>query len=274
MSKTNTLNLLLLVIVIGLAFIIYNSEQPDNQLQRLTTIDANTVEDIHIQHNTNSTRLSRLNQDRWSIIEPVIIEANNFRLSSLLKLINAPVHSQYSTDEIDLSAVGLNNSSTRIHFDDTEIIFGVINPATNLRYVMMGGSVFTIEDVFYPLISSHFGTLVSFDLLPDASVIEKLVLPKQTLERDEKGLWRSTIDSDSDSIVKTVQHWKDDQAFGVHEYLQRKDLGKISVYLKDRTEPVTFLITDTDPWLILTRPELGIEYHLDIKSYERLIEPR
>lgn len=278
MSKAGILNLLLLVIVVALGGLIVFSEQPDNRLQRLTTIDANTIRNITIRHNTNHTMIRKSGPDGWSITEPITIAANNFRISSLLKLLNAPVHARYPAGDIDLASVGLatvdlDASTTSVDFDEREITFGITNPATELRYVLMDGTVYTIEDVFFPLISSHFGTLVSFSLLPDSAIIDKIVLPGQTIDKDDKGRWHSDIDSSADQIVAIVDHWKTIQAFGVHEYLQREDHGTATIYLKDSMEPIIFHITDIDPWLVLARPELGIEYHLDKQFYQQLIDP-
>ncbi len=274
MSKINILNLVLFIVVISLAFVIYYSEEENTQLDRLTTIDANEINSISIRHNENKITLVKSNGTRWSITHPVSITANNFRISSLLKLLNAPVHTQYPADDINLADMGLSDPSTMISFDGYDIAFGITNPATNLRYVRSNNIVSTIEDVYYPLISSNIGTLVSLSLLPENSRIEKLVLTNQTISKDEKGLWQSNIEISADNINKTIEHWQSDQAFGVHEYLERQELGEVFLYTAGNQEPVTFVITDTDPWLILARPELGLEYHLDVGAYNKMIAPQ
>jgi len=55
--------------------------------------------------------------------------------------------------------------------------------------------------------------------------------------------------------------------------MQRKSLGDVFIYLKDQPI-INYVITDTDPWLILARPELDLEYHLDIEAYKNLITPQ
>lgn len=274
MSKINILNLVLSIVVITLAIVIYYSEEQNTLLDRLTDIDVSSINSIHIQHNNNKTILVKNSRQQWSITQPVSVAANHFRINSLLKLLNAPVHKQYSIDEINLSDTGLKDSSTTVSFNEQSITFGINNTATSLRYVRLNNSVFTIEDVYHPFISSNFGTLVSLNLLPNDSHIEKLVIKNQTIDKDEKGLWQSTIDITADNINKAIDHWNSIQAFGVHEYLQREELGKVFIYLAGTTTPVAYVITDTDPWLILARPELGLEYHLDVDAYNKLIEPQ
>ncbi len=273
MLKKNILNLVLLIFVAALTSIIYFSEEKNFELNKLSTTSISDIHRITIQHNKNTTELVKQADQHWQITQPVSVAANDFRIKSVLKLINAPVHNQYSSDEIDLKKIGLDKPDTTIKFNDEEIAFGITNPATNLRYVKKGEHIYTIEDVYYPLLSSSFGTLVSLNMLPANSEITKLILINQTISKDENGLWRSNIDISADNINKTIEHWQNDQAFGVHSYMQRKSLGEVFIYLKDKPS-ITYVITDTDPWLILARPELGLEYHLDIEAYNNLITPQ
>lgn len=274
MYKNNILNLVLFIVVISLASVIYFSEEESTELDRLTSINVDAITTITIRHNQNSTAITKQQDGHWQITQPVDIAANDFRINSLLELLNAPVHNRYSIDDIKLGNIGLDKPATTIKLDELDIAFGIVNPATSLRYLRLGDSVYTIEDVYYPLLSSHFGTLVSLKPLPDNSRVEKLILANQTISRDDRGLWKSNIDISADNINKTIDHWQNGQAFGVHSYLEREQLGEVFVYLEDREQPISFLITDTDPWLILARPEIGLEYHLEIEAYGNLIVPQ
>ncbi len=274
MYKNNILNVFLFIVVISLASIIYFSEEKNTELERLSTIKKSDISSIVIQHNQNTTAIVKQGGELWFITQPVKISANNFRINSVLKLINTPVHNRYSIEEINLNNVGLDKPSTTIKFDELFIEFGIINPATNLRYIRLGDYIYTIEDVYYPLLSSNFGTLVSLDLLPANSQIEKLILVNQTISRNDKKFWQSNIDISADNINKAIDHWKNAQAFGVHKYLQRNTLGEVFIYFDKQQQPVSYIITDTDPWLILARPELDLEYHLDIESYDSLLAPQ
>jgi len=274
MYKNTILNLVLFIIVISLASVIYFSEETSTELDRLSTINVDEITSINIQHNQNNTVITKQQDGHWQISLPVNLAANDFRINSVLELVNAPVHNKYSIDEIELKNIGLDRPVTTIKLNELSIAFGIINPATRLRYIRLDDYVYTIEDVYYPLLSSHFGTLVSLNLIPKNSRVEKLILVNQTISRDDKGFWQSNIAISADSINKTVDHWQNDQAFGVHSYLEREQLGEVFIYLQGQQHPVSFIITDTDPWLILARPEISLEYHLDIKAYDTLIVPQ
>lgn len=287
MFKANILNLVLFIVVISLASVIYFSEEQSSLLNKLTDENIDDIVSITIQHNKHRTviqkQASPAGESQWQITRPVAIAANNFRINSLLKLINAPVHNQYPLSEINAADTGLENPSTSLQLNDYLVEFGITNPATNLRYIKLNNTVYTIEDVYYPLLSSHFGTLVSLSLLPMQSNIEsnmenhieKLILANQTITKNENGLWQSNSNLSADNINKTIDHWKSSQAFGVREYMPREEnYGEVFIYFSGDQQPLRYRITDTDPWLIMARPEIGLEYHLDIEAYDRLIAPQ
>lgn len=273
----NVLNLILLAVVVVLITLINLSQEKTTQLDRLTAITADSISNIIINRENMSTTLSQQrsgeNASQWAITQPVSVAANNFRINSLLKIISAPIHNQYSIDEIDLNKIGLYEPTTNIQLNQTTIHFGIINPTTNLRYIRMDDTVYTIEDVYYPLINSHFSTLVAFNLLPNGSRIEKLILPNQTIQKDRNGRWESSFNTSADNVSETLELWEKSQAFGVHKYMPRENLGEITIYLKQQSKPIHFVVTDTTPWLIIARPNIGLEYHLEIESYAQLIKP-
>lgn len=270
MQNQLKINLHLFIIAASLAAIIYLTEKKPALLDTISNIDINSVQQIYIRHNQNQTQLAK-NNSRWQIVQPVKVDANQFRMQSLLKLLNAPVHGQYSSDQLDLDTIGISSSSTNVRFGDHKIIFGMVNPATELRYVLYNDSIYTIEDVYFPLLSSHFSTLASLDLLPEGSHIQSLELANQQITKDQDGLWHSNIDISADAIVTITDNWHSLQAFGVHAYLQRGNKGSVTITTDKGS--IIYQVTGTDPWLILARPDLGLEYHLEKDSYHKLVAP-
>ena len=57
--------------------------------------------------------------------------------------------------------------------------------------------------------------------------------------------------------------------------MERDNLGEVSIVYRSGglEQRADFIVTDTDPWLILARPQLGIEYHFDISLYDELFSP-
>jgi hypothetical protein len=275
MPSRTLLNIALFLTIVLLAVYVYETdqlEQASSTSEQLTQLSAEDVTQIHIRHHQRRIELKR-KHGKWHMLEPINIEANSFRIDTLLNVLNTVSHAAYATTDIELDKFGLSEASTSISFNDISIDFGIVNPINNYRYVRVGDSVHLIDDHYYPLLSSQTGTLVARELIAADTVIDKLVLPEQTLYRDESGLWHSSAKIDPDAINETLHHWQHSQAFGVHNYMQREPLATISVYLSGNAEPVQFYVTDDEPWLIIARPDLDIEYHFNLEFYDRLLRP-
>jgi hypothetical protein len=59
----------------------------------------------------------------------------------------------------------------------------------------------------------------------------------------------------------------------VHSYNEREQLGVIEVHIDNQYEPIYFFITDVDPWLIIARPDIDLEYHFNLDMYDSLLRP-
>ena len=275
MQSRALLNIVLLLFVAGLGVYVYFSSQQEQAAPpqtRLVPLSAEQVTRITIVHNERRIELQK-SGERWRMLHPIAIDANTFRVDTLLNMLQTGSHASYPAGTLDLAKYGLADSSTSISFNDATIAFGIVNPVNEQRYVLAGDSVHLIEDHFYPLLSSQTGTLVARELISGDADIEKLVLPAHTLTRDESGRWHSDQAIPPDAINETLYHWQHSQAFGVHNYMPRDPLEEIRVYLVGNTNPLIFRVTDTDPWLIIARPDLDIEYHFNLEFYDRLLRP-
>lgn len=275
MQSRSLLNIALFLVVVLLAVYIYDTdkkEQASSESEQLTQLSADEVTQISIQHNQRQIKLRR-EGGKWRMLQPIDIAANSFRIDTLLNMLKTVSHTAYSAAELELDKYGLSEASTSISFNNITIDFGVVNPINNYRYVRINDTVHLIDDHFYPLLSSQTGTLVARELIDGDAIIDKLVLPQQTLYRDENNLWHSSDNTDPDAISETLHHWQHSQAFGVHNYMQRESLADISVHMAGNSEPIRFYVTDTDPWLIIARPELDIEYHFNLEFHDRLLKP-
>lgn len=275
MWSRSLLNIALFLFVALLAGYVYYSgqqEQVSSQKALLTQLTAEQITQIDIRHNQRHIEL-RKEGERWHMLRPIRVDANAFRIDTLLNMLDAVSHADYTATELDLNKYGLSDVSTSITFNNTRIDFGIVNPINDYRYVRSGDSVHLIDDHFYPLLSSQVGTLVARELISSNAEIVKLVLPGHRLHRDENDAWHSVENIGPDAINDTLYHWQNGQAFGVHNYMPRESLGDISVHLAGVAEPISFQVTDTDPWLIIARPDLDIEYHFNLEFHDRLLRP-
>jgi hypothetical protein len=266
-------NFSLLLLVAALAFFALTGK--DNNIEApdvLTNVSAASINTLSIHHNNRVTTVEKT-ANRWVMTAPINIAANDFRVNTLLKLLDTVSYAKYMAATLDLKQYGLEQPKTSITFNNLKIDFGIINPLNNYRYVKANNEVHLIDDHYYPLLSSQTGALISRSLLPEDSKINKLKLPEQTLALNTQDKWTSTKDISTDAIVEVLDHWRNTEAFGVHEYYKREPLGTVEVHIDNIYDPIRFVITDVDPWLILARPDINIEYHFDLEHYDALLRP-
>lgn len=265
-------NLFLLLLAIGLGAFLFVDEIDQNGIKKLSDISADSINQISIHHNQREIILNKSDQ-QWRLMEPIEISANQFRIKTLLNLPGTNSYAQYNADDLELKKFDFDKIDTQISFNNTKVSFGMVNPLNNLRYVKINNELHLIDDHFYPLLSSQIGTLIARELLADSTKISKLVLPEQTLTRDQNKLWQGTDDMSSDAIAETIYQWTHKQAFAVHNYIERESLGEILVYFENIENPIKFTITDIEPWLIIARPDLKLEYHFNLEDYDVLLKP-
>ena len=272
-SANWTTNVALLLLVIALSILTYKtSEQKDidNTLSALTSLAPEKTSTIKINKNDRYTVIKKQN-NIWHITQPIKVKANQFRIGSILKLLTTNNYTRYAIDDLDLKQYGLLDSRLSMQVDNIDILFGTTNPVNAKRYILINNSMYLIEDNIFPLINSQLGTLVDHRLLSEEDKIIKIQTTGFTLSKDKNNLWKSTSPTLSDDVVKTVNHWKNAQAFGVHDYALRKTLDTIKITLRDNKTPVDFLVTDKEPWLIIARPDLNLEYHFDKENIAKLL---
>ena len=275
MLSRTLLNIALLILVALLAITVFTpgQNQQENQSGKvLAPLSPADVDRISIRHNQRQIELKKA-EGNWRMMKPVSIAANSFRIDTLLKMLENSSHASYPVSGLDLDKYGLKEVDTSISFNNSAIDFGIVNPVNGYRYVRSGNNVHLIDDHFYPLVSSQIGTLVARELLDRNAEIQKLQLPQHTIYRDDDGIWQSSDELDPDAINEVIHHWQNSQAFGVHNYMQRETLAEISVFLAGKDQPIRFFVTDTDPWLIIARPDLDIEYHFNLEFHDRLLQP-
>lgn len=275
MLSRTLLNIALLILVALLAIYVFTPERDQQENpggKLLTPLSPADVDRITIRHNQRQIELKKTDET-WRMLEPISTDANNFRIDTLLRMLENSSHASYPVSGLDLDKYGLKGVNTSISFNDSAIDFGVVNPVNGYRYVRSGNNVHLIDDHFYPLVSSQIGTLVARELLDRDAEIQKLQLPQHILYRDDDGIWQSSDNLDPDAINEVIYHWQNSQAFGVHNYMQREPLAEIGVFLAGKDQPIRFFVTDTDPWLIIARPDLDIEYHFNLEFYDRLLRP-
>ncbi len=265
------LNIFLLLVVVILATFVYFSSDTQQQKLSLTNTEKQSIQTITIPREQGDIRLRKQNTE-WIMESPYQLPAHEFRINNLLDLLSTNVDKAYAVDDLDLKQYGLEPPRAIIRFNETEIQFGKINPVSLQRYIRVDEKLFLINDKLYPLISSQPSSFVDISPLPKNINIHKISLPDFSVVKNEQGLWQADKQNQNqaDRIQQLIENWQSTQAFGVHAYMQRPSLGKITIeYAQSH---IQFDITGYEPWLVLARPDAGVEYHFDAGFRSKLLQ--
>lgn len=263
---TNLTLFFILLLLIG--FISFYDNDDTNPT--LTKINKSTINNIIIHKEKQNIVLAKTD-GIWKMTEPYAVLAHQFRIKTLLSLLEAPISSQYDISEVDLKIYGLQKPRAHIQFDQTHIYFGKSNPVNTMRYLQVKNKMALLHDELYPLIRSQPTSFVDLALLPQQSRIKNLKLPDMQFTQSNNH-WETLPNNiaSADQIQSLIQNWQYAKAFAVHAYIKRKALGNIVIELENK-KIITYQITDIKPWLILARTDLNIEYHLDASQQPKLL---
>jgi len=271
MSSRNWVNLALFIFLMMAIAVFISKKNSTTKTQHLSSLKIEEITEIRIPREQGKDIVFNKRDDTtWFMLKPYPVKAHQFRLNTLLGLTQTLIQKSYDADSLNLSDYALEQPRARIIFNTTEISFGKINPVNNKRYLLAENKILLLDDQIYPLVSAQASSFIDLALLPDNFKITKIETPATTVELISNNLWTASNKNklNADQIQAFLQHWKSAQAFAIHAYLSRKNLGEIKI--SSQSKIITFEITDDDPWLILASPELNIEYHLD-KSQKNIL---
>jgi len=277
MSNRNLLNLgLLLLIGVLVLLTIYEPgiEKP-KQPPHLLNLTRDAVKHILIERDGQKTvELQRDDQGKWQLTQPLHIAASDFRISSLLRITELKSLGDYPADKDRLTRFGLDKPRVTLTLNgNTKVTFGNSTPLDQRRYVQVGNKVHLISDSLYYHLIGRYTTFIRQDVLPEGSQISAITLPGLKVQwQEKKWLVEPKPEKYSpDQITQLIDAWKFTSAVEVKPY-DGKPGDSITLQLKGREKPLSFLLTAHKPDLVLARPDLGIEYHLADNSADELLK--
>ena len=267
MNRRNLLNLGLLILIVALTLLaIYEPgrEPPPAAKPKLTSLKKEDVSTIRIErHDAESIVLVKSDKG-WVMTEPLKAEVNNYRIESILRLVETDSLGGYASAGRELGTFGLEQPRVHVHFnDDLTLAFGGNTPLDHRRYILMGDTIHLISDSYYYQLIGGFTTFIDSALLrPDARLVG-LQLSNITLKLVE-GRWQVDPEPENysaDQATTLIDAWHHASAIEVKKY-DSAEGEDILLQLAGDDEPLRFVLTARTPELILARPDLGIQYHL------------
>lgn len=272
MHSRNLLNLFMLLMLIALAVTAWFVYRDKSAITRLSSLEIAQVNNIVIPREHDDIVLSK-NGSTWRMEKPYALMAHDFRVQTLLGLLQTQVTQSYNSSELDLEQLGLNPPRASIRFNNTEIKFGKSNPVNNKRYILSDDQIYLIEDKLYPLVSAEAASLVNLSLLEPAAIIESISLPAITLTKAANNIWHDNHGKTiaADTAQQLIDNWRDASAFAVHAYMARAHSKPVTLELNNKNI-LHFMVSQEKDWLIIGRPDIGVEFHLDVNYADKLLK--
>jgi Domain of unknown function (DUF4340) len=277
MPRRTLLNLVLFLAVLGLALVAWFKPgvKPVDAPRPITT--GLTPEQ------TGSLTVERLARDplkfsrhdgRWFLLaDNRELPAADFQVRALLRLLEATATRYYPAGSLDLESLGLQPPLARVAMDGLDFRFGTTDALKNQRYVLVGDTVYLIDDQYQHLLNADWPNFVSRQILEGRGAITRLELPDMTLAYSDDGHWRldpGNKDIGADALQTFIENWQNATAL-----LTRRDddttTGEtVTAYTRDSTRPIVLRIVTRTPDLVLDRPDWGIQYLLPGSEADKL----
>jgi len=264
------LNLALLVVVILLSTIVIFKPgvETENKLNTLTNLKANDIQHILIQRK-HGLDIEFIKQDQyWRMIQPVGMPADNFRLNSLLNLVETSVYSQHNLLQLDSKTYGLDSPrATLILNHKTKIYFGATEALHKRRYLSIEDNLFTTDDLYYYQMAADFSLYLDPALLPPDSKIKQLRLPDFELIRKEGSWLRQPMNPQLsvDTDVELIDTWQNAAALKIELVEKSPSLDtNVIIYLENNDKPLLMYYHTDNDHHYLTRFDNSIRYTIPV----------
>lgn len=277
MTARNLLNLLLAVVVIGLALLVVfePGKAPPPAREVLTPLNAADIRRIEIAHGANTPVILEKQDEHWRLPALPGVTVNDAKIDTLLSLAAAVSHARYDVAAVDAEQSGLNRPELQITLGDTRLLFGGTEPLNGRRYVQVGERVHLIVDRYSYLVRGDIASFVDTGLLPAGSALSEIRLPGFSL-REQDGHWvlhGGERAPGADELQRFVDGWRFARALRV-SLLQGDTTGGevIELQLGNQLTPLRFMLLQTDGETYLTRADLGLRYHFTASTIEGLLK--
>ena len=280
MNKRNITNLALLVfilVVAGLA-ILDSTDEEENKKPAITTLKQADVVNITVKRRGKKDIYLEKKNNQWRLISPYNTATNQFRMDTLLRLVETLPQSTYPLKET--APYGLDTPLLEVVFnkdlpDTVSIKFGNSDPLKMRRYVAVNKKLHLTNDTYFYALNSTATDYINHKLLADDFKITQLELPKLKLVLENNN-WRAIPEPENfsvDSVNELISEWNNAQAVDVspiNTKAQFSNKQTVSLYSKDATR-LTFYILRNDKEFFLVDKLKGLQYSFPKEKQKLLL---
>lgn len=267
-------NLVLLLLVAGIALFLYLRPQPVQQSEQtftLSKLDPNSFSRVSVEFPSKKPVRFEKQQGRWHMVEPYQARADLASVGRILSV--AVATSKQKFPATDLARFGLDNPSLKVHIDDQEFSFGMYNPVGGEQYVAYKDAVYTL-----PTIYSEGAAVQPLELLNkrpldddeqivgfDFSHLEQWETTRLNLDLEPNGKWKVTPEKAKPNQNELndwfSSNWPNLVANSVEPYtLDEQPHPYVTLKLKNG-KSVRLVKMQESPELLLVREDQKLQYH-------------
>ncbi|MBI3562044.1 MAG: DUF4340 domain-containing protein [Gammaproteobacteria bacterium] len=241
----------------------------------LSKLDKKTLNHIRIQRANQEDIVLEKHPSGWVMTAPLQYPANDFKVDSLLQIVNAESEAQYPIAPADLAKYGLDKPRASITFNNDQTFeLGATEPLQQRRYLRYQNTLHLILDTYYYQLAAPASGFLDHALLPGNKNITKLVLPTLTVDLKD-GKWSlqpAPKDYSVDQVTALLDGWRYAQAINVSRYDGKPLPATVKIYREGDNSALEFAHQISGNDLILIRNDLHLQFTLNADKRKDLLE--
>lgn len=271
----NLAMLALIAVLVSLVVFEPGLDETSPQRTRLTGLEESQLQEIRILRRQKPDLLFQRQGALWQMVEPVAVAVNPYRLRPILHMITGPSLGNFPVVENKLPAYGLAQPKLEIIVNgELHLFYGLETELDQRRYLRLDNQVHVVSTNPYYLANSPFTHFVDTALLPSDTPIQRIELDERVLQQQE-GMWMLTPVGDhysGDQIAALVEAWKRANAVDIRPYDGPMEGREVRIFLQGYEQPLRFLIDHEGDDLLLSRPDIGVQYLIYGESGSSLLQ--
>lgn len=278
--KQPKLNLVLVAVALVLGGAVwFGRDKEPAKKPPLTALKPEAISHIVLSHPQAPDIVLDKKDGRWVLTAPVQVAADPFELNSLLGLATAETRSSIAPGEVKRADLGLDPPGFSLTLNDQKLAFGGVQPYNYQRYVETGGRIALIDDPPASALDADYSDLVAKSLLPEGAQIAAVQVPGLKVSRSADGKAWIAEPADpkagTDQLQQFIDAWA--QARALWNAALPADARPAAapqaavVTLKDGSS-YRFDIAAREPQLLLSRPDLKVQYSLSKADADKLLQ--
>lgn len=250
------LNLLMLVLVAGLGWWVYQETEPAGAGNRLAQVPAAGLRRIVIDRSGDQDIELARRETGWELLTPRRLPASAFHVQMIERFLASPVSARYRPEEVDLAAAGLQTPKLSLIVDAERLAFGGLEPLSQRRYLLYRGQVVLVQDGVSALLAAPWWNFIDRRLLASEAEVTALEFA------DGRRL-------DKKKAPRVLARWREVAATQVRPKRQDVQGEEFVLVLASGERQRWQWVADEQPRLL--RPELGLAYHMSAETVAALL---